>query len=212
MGPRASCHGFLSSPVMGIDVIGSATTAALFTKPLKHRNVLCRIDMVRRRNVMARAYRPGRSLRHLFTGSFVDAFWTKVMCGAPDECWRWTGKTKSGGHGYLHIQRQIALAHRVAYEIASGRIPHGLVVDHLCSNPICVNPSHLELVTNAENTRRTHARGRAAVRITSGLCANGHVIATRASGTRACRECHAKRCREFKARKKARESLHVVFG
>jgi hypothetical protein len=45
-------------------------------------------------------------------------------------------------------------AHRFAYLEFVGPIPDGLVLDHLCRNKKCVNPDHLEPVTNAENLRR----------------------------------------------------------
>ena len=46
------------------------------------------------------------------------------------------------------------MAHRVAYELAIGDIPSGLVIDHLCREHLCVYPEHLEPVTQAENVRR----------------------------------------------------------
>jgi hypothetical protein len=39
-------------------------------------------------------------------------------------------------------------------------IPVGLVIDHLCGNRRCVNPSHVEPVTQQEHIRRS-ARCRA---------------------------------------------------
>jgi hypothetical protein len=45
-------------------------------------------------------------------------------------------------------------AHRIAYEMTKGLIPEGLVIDHLCRVHCCVNPDHLEAVTQLENVRR----------------------------------------------------------
>ena len=45
-------------------------------------------------------------------------------------------------------------AHRVSFELASGPIPGGLSIDHICHNRGCVRPEHLRLATakqNAEN-------------------------------------------------------------
>lgn len=48
-------------------------------------------------------------------------------------------------------------AHRVSYELFVGPIPEGYDVDHLCGQPLCVRPSHLEAVTPSENRRRENA-------------------------------------------------------
>lgn len=45
-------------------------------------------------------------------------------------------------------------AHRLAYERAKGAIPAGLQIDHLCRVRECVNPDHLEAVSQRENIRR----------------------------------------------------------
>ena len=85
-------------------------------------------------------------------------FWAKVKKGAPDECWPWTAAHARDGYGKFgtsHSKWQ--RAHRVAYEIAVGPIPPGMMIDHTCNNPDCVNPSHLRLATpsqNRFNTRR----------------------------------------------------------
>lgn len=97
------------------------------------------------------------------------------------------GEGTSNGAGYL--RRTGVYAHRAAYERAIGPIPAGLVIDHLCRNPWCANPEHLEAVTNRENSRRG-LRGRLVV-----ACPNGHPYDPantlyRANGHRRCRTCH----------------------
>lgn len=85
-------------------------------------------------------------------------FWTKVDRQGPDECWLWNGDTDRYGYGEWRIKRQRQAryyrAHRLAYELAVGPIPEGLVIDHLCEVRACCNPGHLEPVTNRENLRR----------------------------------------------------------
>ena len=68
-------------------------------------------------------------------------------------CLLWRGTTDADGYGILSAGRAYK-AHRVSYEMAIGEIPDGMVIDHLCAHPRCVNPDHLEAVTPATNTQR----------------------------------------------------------
>lgn len=79
-------------------------------------------------------------------------FWSKV--DKSGECWEWTAYTDKKGYGSFRLNGKIRKAHRVAYELIKGKIPDGLVLDHLCRNTSCVNPNHLEPVTNKENVDR----------------------------------------------------------
>jgi hypothetical protein len=80
-------------------------------------------------------------------------FWSKVE--RTDSCWYWTASLQTIGYGQFGVVgRGPALAHRFAYEDLVGPIPEGLHIDHLCMNKRCVNPAHLEAVTQQENNRR----------------------------------------------------------
>lgn len=76
-------------------------------------------------------------------------------------CWNWLGPLSKAGYALGTVQRsqggivRQAVAHRMFYEEAKGPIPEGLVLDHLCRNRRCVNPDHLEPVTQVVNRRRS---------------------------------------------------------
>jgi len=75
---------------------------------------------------------------------------------ADNGCWLWTGTLNHGGYGvFSHGERhRTRLAHRLIYEEVIDDIPPGYEMDHLCFNPACVNPDHLEVVTRSTNQQR----------------------------------------------------------
>jgi len=71
------------------------------------------------------------------------------------DCWVWIGSRMSRGYGQLWVNGKMILAHRFSFDISPrGPLAAGLQIDHLCRNRACVNPLHLEQVTNRENTSR----------------------------------------------------------
>ena len=74
-----------------------------------------------------------------------------------DACWVWTGKIAKNGYGHASKDWKTHLAHRLVYEALVGPIPEGLQLDHLCRNKACVNPAHLEPVTQQVNMDRYSA-------------------------------------------------------
>lgn len=66
-------------------------------------------------------------------------------------CIIWTGAATSHGYGRIYANRRMILAHRYAWEREHGPIPDGMVIDHTCWEPSCVNTEHLRLASHAEN-------------------------------------------------------------
>lgn len=69
-----------------------------------------------------------------------------------ESCWIWTGSKTNRGYGIFTITGKVMSAHRLAWKIHKGEIPNGLIIRHLCNNPICVNPDHLALGTFQDNS------------------------------------------------------------
>ena len=120
-----------------------------------------------------------------------------------DGCWIWTGSRNALGYGRVHFgaSGRLKFAHRLAYELLVGPIPDGLVLDHLCRQPSCINPAHLEPVTDRVNILRGEGFAARAARQTH--CPSGHPYddenTYRWRGVRYCRACRAQQA----ARKRA---------
>jgi hypothetical protein len=120
-------------------------------------------------------------------------------------CWEWGGHKDYKGYGRLKDEnRRQVFAHRVSYQLAFGSIPHGMVIDHLCRNPSCVNPDHLEAVTNSENVRRGK---RGVLKPAPTECKHGHPYPENERrdrhGRRSCRECSRINGRKYDAARRA---------
>jgi len=121
------------------------------------------------------------------------------------ECWEWKGYISRGGYGRFRAGGRslpAASAHRVAYVLAKGQIPDGMLVMHACDNRRCVNPSHLSIGSYADNNHDMMSKGRfnpdltaARAKIKSSThCRNGHIYSaentTFSRGRRVCKVCN----------------------
>jgi hypothetical protein len=75
--------------------------------------------------------------------------------GSAAECWPWTALKTIRGYGRFCWSGTSYYAHRWSYALHGVQaVPVDLVIDHLCRNPACVNPAHLEAITHEENISR----------------------------------------------------------
>lgn len=130
----------------------------------------------------------------------VERFWSRVH--KTETCWLWTGAVSSNGYGAFSTGsttddslKQVS-AHRYVYELLKGAISDGLTIDHLCRVRNCVNPDHLEMVTQRENTRR--GTSPVAHNAKKTHCTRGHLFSanntwTAKNGARHCRTCQRNR-------------------
>jgi HNH endonuclease len=140
-------------------------------------------------------------------------------------CWIWLRGKTSAGYGQVGKE----YAHRLVYIERHGSIPSGYQIDHLCHTLAvqrgecaggrtcphrpCVNPDHLEAVTQQENIRRGPAAQRA--------CVKGHIYDESNTfydgrGARRCRWCardlNAERARQRKKVRHISRELHYYIG
>ena len=121
-------------------------------------------------------------------------------------CWLWTGPT-SLGYGQVTQNYKHLKAHNIAYQLLVGPIPQGLILDHLCRTPACVNPDHLEPVTNGENVRRGLSSTQLLAKFRAQThCKHGHeftpentyIYVHRGWKMRHCRQCANQRARLYR--------------
>lgn len=127
-----------------------------------------------------------------------ERFWSHVAVPyQPSGCWEWTACKSKQGYGKVGLAGKCFKAHRVAYHLLIG-LPTHLVCDHLCRNPSCVNPDHIEVVANEENNRRGF--GAASLNRRKQNCKCGRVYSFRIDGSRFCATCSSERNRSYRDR------------
>ena len=90
--------------------------------------------------------------------TLLQRFWSKVRVetGPLDTpCWAWAAAINDNGYARFWDKDRTVNAHAWAYRQFVGAVPAGLQLDHLCENRWCVNPHHLEPVTQRENLLRS---------------------------------------------------------
>ncbi|UIJ43701.1 HNH endonuclease [Sphingomonas cannabina] len=134
---------------------------------------------------------------------------------SPSGCWEWTGARQREGYGRFGYRGAVRFAHRIALVLFGKTIPDGAVVDHLCRNTSCVNPDHLEPVTNGENVRRGALPDLIGRRNgTKTRCPQGHAYSPEntvvRNGSRHCRLCQtARTAARSAARAAARQKVEL---
>ncbi|MBA2706170.1 MAG: HNH endonuclease [Blastocatellia bacterium] len=123
---------------------------------------------------------PSCSIANRFGSSPEDRFWRKV--DKSGECWLWTAALHEFGYGMTAWNGKQTTAHRVAWELAHGPIPAGMLVCHNCpggDNPRCCRPDHMFLGTQTDNMRDCSQKNR---------CQKGDMHHMRRFGQPACGE------------------------
>ncbi|MFE5093202.1 HNH endonuclease signature motif containing protein [Streptomyces sp. NPDC056638] len=121
-----------------------------------------------------------------------------------DGCWQWHAAVagSTAPRGVISYRGVQTYAYRVSWTLLRGPIPAGLTIDHLCRNPLCVNPDHLEPVTQQVNTQRA---------VSKDHCKRGHALTDQSKRPKRrpngvvhweCRECHRVRAAEYRTRRR----------
>lgn len=137
-----------------------------------------------------------------------ERFWLRVNKNGPipanrpelGPCWLWKGTITFFGYSHFWINHKEVRAHRFSYKLLIGAIPDGLHLDHLCRVRSCVNPYHLEPVTNRINILRGDAP--AAINARKTHCIHGHpfdaVNTWHYKGFRFCKTCRRRRLQSWR--------------
>jgi hypothetical protein len=108
--------------------------------------------------------------------SIANRFWKKTEKRSSSDCWNWKGHVTIFGYGKVKVNGRMNPAHRVAWILAVGDIPTGLLVLHKCDNRACVNPSHLFVGSVLDNSRDIWSKGRQPKRMLKPFCSRGHAM------------------------------------
>ena len=147
-------------------------------------------------------------------GSAAERLWSGALADGTG-CWLWQRATAGKGYGTMRVEGKPRYAHRLAYELVKGPIPVGLTIDHLCRVHNCINPDHLEVVTQQENVLR--GEGPTAANARKDYCSQGHPYDEtntyhRPTGGREGRHCRACAHRSSASRATERKRVRHARG
>ena len=124
---------------------------------------------------------------------------------ADSGCLEMTSGVQGFGYARMKHDGKYRFMHRYILEKTEGlKIPAGMHIDHLCRNPKCINPAHLEIVTPKENTLR--GIGPTAVNSRKTHCIHGHEFSKentfykKTDNARVCRACRRKSSNAYNER------------
>lgn len=134
-------------------------------------------------------------------------FNSKFIIDDNSNCWIWkAGKRDKRGYGQFYLNGKNILPHRFSYEMYNGIIPPKMTIDHLCKNPSCVNPLHLEVVTRTENVLRGNneiAKNKYKTHCARGHPYSGNNLYIKPNNQRDCKMCNLFRNRLWRDKKRS---------
>lgn len=141
-------------------------------------------------------------------GSSVPAFrrlWNRFLV-SDEGCWEASGSQDGRGYPQISDGGRPRKTHIVLWEALHGPVPDGLELDHLCRNPRCLRPDHLEPVTHLENVRRGDGGKHSSAKT---HCPRGHEYTlantyVNPKGSRVCRACRPYHEERYKRRRASR--------
>lgn len=136
-----------------------------------------------------------------------DRFAEKTAPG-PLGCLIWQGPLDKDGYGTFYFRRKNRRAHRVAWYSVHGAIPDGLVINHVCRTPACVNPQHLQCVTPYQNSMKD-SQSPAYINSQKTHCKQGHPYDRVYGKQRYCSICEKTKRQRLRAKWRAEDTLNV---
>jgi hypothetical protein len=137
-------------------------------------------------------------MKYLRNIPMEERFWNKVE--KTDDCWNWIAHREGYGYGVFNWERKTYRAHRVSFYLTHGHFP--LICRHMCDNPSCVRPDHLEDGTSYDNAMDRSKRGRHFQQKKT-HCPEGHLLSgdnlyMSPKGHRNCRACRNEASRRYR--------------